>query len=89
MSACRARRRKGTGGGGAGGGKESGCVLGGRFGRVPASAIPPFGARAAVLIHSGVHNTSHLMQHYYQLLHTRSLIVEYLLDNGVAAAEAG
>ncbi len=24
------------------------CVLGGRFGRVRASAIPPFGARAAV-----------------------------------------
>lgn len=51
MSAWRARRGKGTGGGGAGEGKESGCVcVGGRFGRVPASAIPPFGARAAVLI---------------------------------------
>jgi hypothetical protein len=66
------------------------CVLGGRFGRVPASPIPPFGARAAVLIHefSNVH-TSHLMQHYYQLLHTRPLIVEYLLNNGVAVAETG
>ena len=50
MLAWRARREKGTGGGRAGGGKESGCVLEGRFGRVPASAIPPFGARAAVLI---------------------------------------
>ena len=88
MSACRARRGKRTEGGGAGGGKEGGCVLGGRFGRVPASAIPPFGARAAVLI-TGVHNTSHLMQLYYKLLHTRPLVVEYLLDNGVAVVEAG
>jgi hypothetical protein len=31
-------------------GKRVAVCVGGRFGRVPASAIPPFGARAAVLI---------------------------------------